>query len=109
MRGFHHAALACPVGSTLAGPEDLRGKRIGVRAWSQTTGVWVRGILLDAYGVDHRDITWITEEDAHVSECQDPPNVHRIAPGQDLGTMLLTGEIDAAIALPDLIRRCCGR
>jgi 4,5-dihydroxyphthalate decarboxylase len=99
MRGFHHAALVCPVGSHITAPADLRGKRIGVRAWSQTTGVWVRGILLDEYGVDHRDITWVTEEDAHVREYVDPPNVRRIAPGQELKAMLLAGEIDAGIAL----------
>lgn len=108
MRGFHHGALVCRVGSAIAGPADLRGKKIGVRAWSQTTGVWVRGILLDEYGVDHRDITWVTEEDAHVQEYVDPPNVVRIAPGQDLKAMLLTGEIDAAIAVagidPALVR-----
>jgi 4,5-dihydroxyphthalate decarboxylase len=99
MRGFHHAALVCPVRSLIRGPTDLRGKRIGVRAWSQTTGVWVRGILLEDYGVDHRDIVWVTEEDAHVQEYIDPPNVQRIAPGQDLRAMLASGEIDAAIAL----------
>ncbi|MDR3529902.1 MAG: ABC transporter substrate-binding protein [Rhodopila sp.] len=99
MRGFHHAALVCPVASPIRGPADLRGKRIGVRAWSQTTGVWVRGILLDEYGVDHRDITWVTQEDAHVQEYVDPPNVQRIAPAQDLNAMLLAGEIDAGIAL----------
>jgi 4,5-dihydroxyphthalate decarboxylase len=101
-RGFHHAALVCPVGSPLRGPEDLVGKRIAVRAFSQTTGVWLRGILLDEYGVDHRAITWVTEEDAHVLDYRDPPNVVRIAPGQDLKAMLLAGEIDAAIALPGL-------
>ena len=73
-----------------------------MRAWSQTTGVWVRGILLDEYGVDHRDITWVTEEDAHVKEYIDPPNVRRTAPGQDLKAMLLAGEIDAGIALTGL-------
>ncbi len=99
MRGFHHAALICPLDSTLRGPADLIGKRIGVRAYSQTTGVWLRGILLDEYGVDHRSITWVTEEDAHVLEYQDPPNVVRIKPGQDLRAMLLNGEIDAGIAL----------
>ena len=99
MRGFHHAALVCPVESSISGPTDLRGKKIGVRAWSQTTGVWVRGILLDEYGVDHRDITWVTAEDAHVAEYVDPPNVVRIAPGQDLKAMLQAGEIDAAIAV----------
>src|SRR5690348_2919068 len=102
MRGFHHGALVCPTGSDLTGPADLRGKRIGVRAWSQTTGVWVRGILRDEYGVDHREITWVTEEDAHVAEYVDPPNGQRIAAGQDLRAMLLAGEIDAAIALPGL-------
>ena len=102
MRGFHHAALVCPAESPIRQPSDLPGKRIGVRAWSQTTGVWVRGILRDEYGVDHRDITWLTAEDAHVQEYCDPPNVNRIAPGADLRTMLRTGEIDAAIALPGL-------
>jgi 4,5-dihydroxyphthalate decarboxylase len=99
MRGFHHAALVCPIASRITGPTDLRGKRIGVRAWSQTTGIWVRGILLDEYGVDHRDITWVTQEDAHVLEYADPPNVQRTAPGQDLAAMLLSGEIDAGIAI----------
>jgi len=102
MRGFHHAALVCPVGSPLRGPRDLVGKRVAVRAWSQTTGVWVRGILRDQYGVDHRDITWVTEEDAHVQDYLDPPNVQRIAPGQDLRTLLLTGEVEAGIALAGL-------
>lgn len=99
MRGFHHAALVCPVASGIRGPADLLGKRIGVRAWSQTTGVWVRGVLLDEYGVDHRDITWMTQEDAHVQEYVDPRNVQCIAPGQGLKAMLLAGEIDAGIAL----------
>ena len=102
MRGFHHAALVCPIGSPLRGPRDLVGKRIGVRAFSQTTGIWVRGILLDEYGVDHRAITWVTAEDAHVQEYADPPNVERLGAGKDLKTMLLSGEIDAAIALPDI-------
>jgi 4,5-dihydroxyphthalate decarboxylase len=108
MRGFHHGALICPADSAIRAPADLRGKRIGVRAWSQTTGVWVRGILLDEYGVDHRDITWVTEEDAHVQGYVDPANVQRIAAGQDLKSMLLAGEIDAGIALtgidPVLVR-----
>lgn len=102
MRGFHHAALVCPVGSSLRGPTDLAGKRVAVRAFSQTTGVWLRGILLEQYGVDHRDITWVTEEDAHVQEYVDPPNVERVTPGRDLRAMLLAGEVDAAIALAGL-------
>ena len=99
LRGLHHGALICRRDSPLRGPADLVGKRIGVRAWSQTTGVWVRGILQHEYGIAPDSMTWVTEEDAHVQEFVDPRFVQRIAPGQDLRTMLLAGEIDAAIAL----------
>jgi 4,5-dihydroxyphthalate decarboxylase len=99
LRGLHHGALICRRGSSIRGPADLIGKRIGVRAWSQTTGVWVRGVLRDEYGIAHDSMTWVTEEDAHVQEFTDPPFVQRMAPGQDLRAMLLSGEIDAGIAL----------
>jgi len=102
LHGLHHGALVCRRDTMLRGPADLIGKRIGVRAWSQTTGVWVRGILRVEYGVAHDAMTWITEEDAHVQEFTDPPFVQRIAPGQDLRAMLLSGEIDAAVALAGL-------
>jgi 4,5-dihydroxyphthalate decarboxylase len=99
LSGLHHGALICRRSSPLAGPADLAGKRVGVRAWSQTTGVWVRGILRDEYGIAPDAMTWVTEEDAHVQEFADPPFVQRIAAGQDLRAMLLGGEIDAAVAL----------
>ena len=99
LRGLHHGALICRRDSPLRGPADLPGKRIGVRAWSQTTGVWVRGILQNDYDVAPDSMTWVTEEDAHVQEFHDPPFVQRIAAGQDLRAMLLAGEIDAAVAL----------
>jgi 4,5-dihydroxyphthalate decarboxylase len=102
MRGFHHGALMCRRDSAIRGPADLLGKRIGVRAFSQTTGVWLRGILLKEYGVDHRAMTWVTAEDAHVLDYADPPNSERIAPGKDLSAMLMAGEIDAGIALSGL-------
>jgi 4,5-dihydroxyphthalate decarboxylase len=108
LHGLHHGALICPRESPLRGPANLFGRRIGVRAWSQTTGVWVRGILHDEYGIAHDSMTWLTEEDAHVQEFVDPPFVQRIMPGQDLRAMLLSGEIDAAVALagidPTLVR-----
>ena len=102
MRGFHHAALVCRRDAAITGPRDLIGKRVGVRAWSQTTGIWLRGILQADYDVRPEDITWMTAEDAHVLEYQDPPNVQRISAGQDLSAMLTAGEIDAGIALGGL-------
>jgi 4,5-dihydroxyphthalate decarboxylase len=79
------------------GPLDLNGKTLGVRAYTQTTGVWVRGILAADYGVDLASLKWVTFEEGHVAEYQDPPNVHRAPEGKQLVQMLLDGELDAAI------------
>lgn len=102
MRGFHHGALVCRADSPLRGPADLAGKRVGVRAYSVTTGVWVRGILQCEYGVDPDSITWVTSEDAHVQEYADPANVERVRTGKTLPQMLLDREIDAGVALTGL-------
>lgn len=79
------------------GPRDLNGKRIGVRAYTQTTGTWVRGFLAQDYGLDLNTVTWITFEEPHVVEYRDPANVRRAPEGKVLKQMLLDGEIDAAI------------
>jgi 4,5-dihydroxyphthalate decarboxylase len=102
MRGFHHGALVCRRDAAIRGPQDLAGRRVGVRAWSQTTGVWLRGILQSEYGVHPDSITWVTAEDAHVLEYQDPPNTERLPPGADLAALLMAGQIDAGIALGGL-------
>src|SRR5215471_2416983 len=78
-------------------PGDLNGKTLGVRAYTQTTGVWVRGILAQDYGVDLNSINWLTFEEGHVAEYKDPANVRRAPEGKQLVQMLLDGEIDAAI------------
>jgi 4,5-dihydroxyphthalate decarboxylase len=78
-------------------PRELNGKRVGVRAYTQTTGAWVRGFLAEDYGVDLESIRWVTFEDAHVADYREPANVERPAAGKQLKQMLLDGEIDAAI------------
>ncbi len=79
------------------GPGDLNGRTLGVRAYTQTTGTWVRGILAESYGVDLGSLTWVTFEESHVAEYQDPPNVRRAPEGKTLVQMLLDGEVDAAV------------
>jgi 4,5-dihydroxyphthalate decarboxylase len=81
---------------------DLPGARVGVRAWSQTTGMWVRGILANTYGVDLAKIDWITYEDAHLAEYADPALATRAPAGKTMLGMLRDGEIDAAIFGNDL-------
>jgi 4,5-dihydroxyphthalate decarboxylase len=102
-RGQHHTIAYNPQRGHL-NASDLMGKRIGVRAYTQTTGAWVRGFLTDDYGVDSSKVHWVTFEDPHLAEFKDPGFVTRAPEGKTLVQMLLDGELDAAIVgdkLPD--------
>lgn len=95
-RNQHHTIFYNADKGTLS-PSQLTGKRVGVRAYTQTTGCWVRGFLAEDYGVDLDRITWVTFEEPHLAEYKDPANVVRAPEGKTLKQMLLDGEIDAAI------------
>jgi 4,5-dihydroxyphthalate decarboxylase len=95
-RGQHHTIFFNPERGHL-NPGDLNGRRVGVRAYTQTTGAWVRAFLQEDYGVHFQSIQWITFEDPHVAEYTDPPWVQRAPAGKQLLQMVLDGEIDAAI------------
>lgn len=83
-------------------PRDIEGRKVGVRTYSQTTGLWVRGILQHEYGVNLDKVTWLTIEDAHVAEYHDPANCQRLPPGAKLADMMLSGELAAAILGSDM-------
>jgi 4,5-dihydroxyphthalate decarboxylase len=84
-------------------PEDLPGKRVGVRSYTVTTGTYVRGSLRNDYGVDTDKVTWVTFEDPHLPPIRNPPRLELMGPDKNLTGMLLAGEIDAAImaAVPE--------
>ena len=83
-------------------PRDIEGRKVGVRTYSQTTGLWVRGILQHEYGVDLDKVTWMTIEDAHVAEYHDPANCQRLPAGSKLANMMMSGELAAAILGGDM-------
>lgn len=82
---------------SIKGPADLKGKRVGVRAYSQTTGAWLRGILAEDFGIAPESVRWTTFEDPHVAEYSDPPFATRAKAGSALLDMLRAGELDAVI------------
>ncbi len=85
-------------------PKDLEGKRVGVRAWTQTTAMWLRAHLQHDYGVDISKITWVCWDDAHPAEYKDPDFVVRVPAGsKSVDQMLLDGDLDAAIPGYDVI------
>src|SRR6201993_4594397 len=48
---FPHPFLATTAARGPLAPEDLHGKRVGVRSYSVTTGAWIRGILAEDHGI----------------------------------------------------------
>lgn len=83
-------------------PKDIEGKKVGVRTYAQTTGLWVRGILQHEYGVDLDKVTWMTVGDGHLLEYADPGNCVRLPKGSDIGQMMLDGELAATLQGVDL-------
>lgn len=95
-RNFHHRRMFYNVKSGIREPKDLEGKRVGMRAYTQTMPLWNRGVLQHEYGVDLDKITWVAFEGAHVKAFHNPSNVEMAPAGKKLGQMLTDGEIDAA-------------
>jgi 4,5-dihydroxyphthalate decarboxylase len=96
--GTHHQSLTRLAGGPELTPGDLPGRRVGVRSYGQTTGLWVRGILFEDHGIHSSDITWVTTEEPHVARPQ-PPNVER-SRAASVGDLLRAGEADAAVLGP---------
>jgi 4,5-dihydroxyphthalate decarboxylase len=99
---FQHKTIAYNHELGALSPTDIEGRQVGVRTYAQTTGVWARGILQHEYGVDLNKVSWLTLEDAHLSEYREPANVRRLPPGSKLKDMMLSGEIAAAIMGNDM-------
>ena len=99
VRALHHGSIVYNVKSGIRTPADLQGRRVGVRAYTVTTGVWTRGILQSQCGVDLNEVTWVINSDEHVAEYQAPPNVESAPFDRSLADLLSDGEIDAAIGV----------
>lgn len=94
-RYFHHSGLVVRPDAGIKVPKDLEGKKVGVRAYSVTTGVWTRGILIDDYGLDNSKVTWVVDDEEHVTQMKLPPNVIHAPAGTSLVEMMRKGEISA--------------
>src|SRR3984957_18372062 len=95
MRRFHHAGFVVRPDAGIREPKDLEGKQVGVRAYSVTTGVWTRGIFVNDYGLDSAKVTWVVDDEEHVTSLALPPNVIHAPVGHSLAGMMASGELQA--------------
>src|SRR5229473_6500926 len=105
MRRFHHGGFVVRPDSGIKVPKDLEGKKVGVRAYSVTTGVWTRGIFVNEYGLDSSKVTWVVDDEEHVTTLKLPPNVVHAPDGKSLASMMASGELQAAFSGPAGIGR----
>ena len=95
LRRFHHSGLLVREDADITHPKDLEGKKVGVRAYSVTTGVWTRQVLIDEFGVDSSKVTWVVDDEEHVTQLKLPSNVIHCAPDTSLADMMAKGELVA--------------
>jgi 4,5-dihydroxyphthalate decarboxylase len=100
MRRFHHGGFVVRPDAGIKVPKDLEGKKVGVRAYSVTTGVWTRGIFVNEYELDSSKVTWVVDDEEHVTTLKLPPNVVHAPQGKSLQSMMKAGEIQAGFSGP---------
>jgi 4,5-dihydroxyphthalate decarboxylase len=98
VRRFHHGGLLVRPDAGVQLPKDLEGKKVGVRAYSVTTGVWTRQVLMDEFGLDSSKVTWVVDDEEHVTQLKLPPNVVHAPAGTSLAEMMARGELAAGFA-----------
>lgn len=95
VRRFHHSGMLVRPDAGIKTPKDLEGKKVGVRAYSVTTGVWLRQALMDDCGLDASKVTWVVDDEEHVTQLKLPGNViHATRP---LAEMMADGELSAGV------------
>lgn len=97
VRRFHHSGMLVRPDAGIRTPKDLEGKTVGVRAYSVTTGVWLRQVFIDEYGLDNSKVTWVVDDEEHVRELKLPANVIRAPDGRSLADMIAAGELQAGV------------
>jgi len=103
-RRFRHGFTYINLSKGIRKPTDLIGRKVGLRNFSATANLWVRGILEHEFHVPHKKIHWYKQDDEEV-EVSRPADLslEKIAPEKEIEQMLSEGEIDALIH-PELIQ-----
>ncbi|MBI1996620.1 MAG: ABC transporter substrate-binding protein [Deltaproteobacteria bacterium] len=107
-RMFRHGFIFCRKDARIRSPADLSGRRIGFLRWVQTAAIWMRGMLVDEYGVSAKNSEWYVAaihhwDDADPGATVEPRDGSVIRMIQNSGTdsskracrALFDGQVDA--------------
>jgi 4,5-dihydroxyphthalate decarboxylase len=103
-RMFFHTRALIRTDRGIEKPQDLRGKKVAVPEYQQTSAIWSRGIFKDEFGVDPRDVEWFMERTPDMShggstgfKAPEGVRFNQIPKSTNIGEMLVKGEIDATL------------
>ena len=104
-RRFYHTGIFVRKDAGIDRPADLKGKRVGVPEYIQTSALWTRGVLEAEFGVAPKDMIFFmerlpTRSHAGAIGFTAPPGVaiNHIPPEKSIGSMMLSGELDACMS-----------
>jgi 4,5-dihydroxyphthalate decarboxylase len=104
-RRFYHTGILVRKDAGIVGAADLEGKRVGVPEYIQTSALWSRGVIENEFGVAPKDMIFFMERAPTRSHAgsmgfKAPPGVaiNQIPPEKSIGSMMLSGEIDACMS-----------
>jgi len=114
-RSLAHLSVIVTERSGIRTPEDLRGRRIGVPEYQQTSAVWSRGVLERDFGVRPEEIRWSMERgsvrshgSATAFQAPEGVEVETIAETESIGHLLADGRLDGSLlylSSPNLVDR----
>ena len=106
-RIFRHRNVFVHADSGIEKPGDLRGRRVGTPGYGMSANTWIRGFLLDEYGIKPNEMQWIETTKSSdkgalnkgFSKYFFPDDFPLVQgpPGIDESELLLTGGCDALI------------
>ena len=104
-RMWRYSAIYIRTDRGIEGPEDLKGREVGVPEYQVTAALAARGMLSDEYGVSASDIHWRT------GGIEDPGRPEKVAldlpreivctpipDDRSLSGMMVAGELDAMVS-----------
>jgi 4,5-dihydroxyphthalate decarboxylase len=106
-RMFRHGFIFCRKDAAIEKPGDLSGGKIGFLRWVQTAAIWMRGMLIEDYGISAQDTEWYVAslhhwDDADPGAGVEPRDGSSVRMIKGKGSVseracraLLDGEIDA--------------
>jgi 4,5-dihydroxyphthalate decarboxylase len=103
-RAFRHSSFYVRADGPVRSPQDLAGKTVGVPEWTQTAGIYARGLLSHHFKVSLSDINWVqagVSEPGRKEQVQPklPAGINLVGiPDRSLNEMLLAGDLDAIVS-----------